>query len=188
MAAAAANISSFFNRIDFISILLPGYVAIISYLLIFNPVTLLSSNTISFDVLSALVFIVAGPALGLALREFQRALSAIYTGVGNHFKTERDREEDGKFLRSYASVQLKMTTDERNVLNEAEALYDFSITTAVSFVGLALLSGVKLGWMRPQWIFFLVIAFVLFFGGYYQRSQSYSPLIDHLMEKYSKLS
>ena len=184
---SAVAIPRFFNRIDFISILLPGYVAIVSYLLIFNPATLLSSNTILFDVLSALVFIVAGPALGLALREFQRSLSAIYTGIRNHFKPKKAQEEDREFISRYATVRLKMTTDERNELDEAEALYDFSVTTAVSFVGLAILSAVSLGWLGPQWIFFLAIAVVLFFGGYYQRQQSYSPLIVHLMAEYSKL-
>lgn len=183
---AAASIPSFFTRIDFLSILLPGYVAIISYLLVFHPVTLLSSDTISFDVLSALVFIVAGPALGLTLREFQRSLSAIYAGVKNHFKSKHAQEEDRKFLSNYAIVRLKITAEEKSELDEAEALYDFSVTTAVAFVGLTILSGVNLGWLRPQWIFFLAIAAVLFFGGYYQRGQSYSPLIDHLIAKYPK--
>ena len=185
MSTAIPGISSFLNRIDFLSILLPGYVATVAYLIIFKPTIFLSTNTISFDVLSALIFVVAGPALGLTLREFQRDATAFYDGIRNRFNKKR-AAEDKAFLSAFAIVRLKMTADEKSELDEALALYDFSSTAGVAFAGLAILAGINIGWLRFEWIILLGIAGLLFVGGYFQRDEVYTPLILHLTAKYPR--
>jgi hypothetical protein len=60
---------------------LPGYVAVIAYLVIFKPETLLSNSNMSYDIFSAIVFIVAGPALGLTLSQLHRGAVPIYQGI-----------------------------------------------------------------------------------------------------------
>jgi hypothetical protein len=54
------EIPSFFNKADFYSVLLPGYVVIITYLTLFHYDYLFGRAALSFELLSALVFLVAG--------------------------------------------------------------------------------------------------------------------------------
>ena len=92
------DIPSVFNRVDFISILLPGYVTIITYLIVFQPTVFFTGDQLSFDIISAVIFLVAGPALGMTILQFHRGLRAIYSKI-------RDPETDEKFLKNYALVQ-----------------------------------------------------------------------------------
>jgi hypothetical protein len=183
------DIPSFLNRIDFISILLPGYVAVTTYLLVFQPTILFSEQAPEFDIISALLFIVAGPALGLTLAQFHRSALAIYRrGLAQIHTTSSKKKKREKFLREYASVRLKMTTEEKTELHEVEAFYDFSISSGLALCALSLFGFLKLGLLRFEPFILLIGGLVLLVGGYLQWSDAYSPMIRHLIRKYTRPS
>jgi len=178
------DIPSFFNRIDFISILLPGYVPIVAYLVIFRPATLFSEKALSFDLFSSVVFIVAGPALGLALLQLHRGALAIISIL--RARTPKKKAADEKFLVDYAKIRVKMKTEERLELDEAEALCDFSISTGLGLLALCVLIFLKLGWFRVDFILLLAGGIILILGAYLQWSEAYSPMFEILKKKYAK--
>ncbi len=70
---------SFLNINDFLGVFLPGYVAVILYLVLFQPQLIFDSDTaLPFDLFSAIVFIIAGSTIGATLKQFHRAVVAIY--------------------------------------------------------------------------------------------------------------
>lgn len=74
------EIPSVFNKPDFFGRLLPGYVSIILYLVLFRSNLLHISNqqTLSLDLFSTVIFIIAGPALGLSLALVNRSFYYIH--------------------------------------------------------------------------------------------------------------
>jgi len=55
------GLPSFFNKTDFFGKLLPGYVAVILYIVFFKPDLLIGTNSLSIDIFTAVVFVIAGP-------------------------------------------------------------------------------------------------------------------------------
>jgi hypothetical protein len=65
------ELPSFFNKADFYGKLLPGYITVILSLTLFSPDLVgRGGQAISFDIFSAVVFLVAGPAIGFTLQVF----------------------------------------------------------------------------------------------------------------------
>ena len=62
-------IPSMFTRIDFWSMLLPGYVLIILGMVFFSPSFFSLNQNTSFEIFSSVVFVVAGPAIGFTLSQ-----------------------------------------------------------------------------------------------------------------------
>ena len=120
-----AELPSVFDRIDFISTLLPGYVPIVVYIFLFRTSLLFSDKPLYSDLFSSVVFLVAGPAIGLLLHGFHRGLHALYFRA----RYTRCKKRAGRleFLEEYANVKIKMTDSERLELREAIALYDFNL-------------------------------------------------------------
>jgi len=59
------DISSFFKKADFYGVLLPGYLSVTLWLLLFRPDTIFASDgALSTDLFSAVVFVIFGPAVG----------------------------------------------------------------------------------------------------------------------------
>jgi len=172
-----AEIPSFLNRLDFIETLLPGYVSIVTYVVVFAPELLFSAKAISFDIFSSVVFLVAGPALGLTLSQLHRALLSSYSKIRH--------SSDTRYLKKYARIRLKMATDERNELDEIEALYDFGVST-----GMALLVLAVYGFLRFTSSLFLQSSamalggILLLIGAYLQWAEAYSPIMEQLAAKY----
>jgi hypothetical protein len=180
------HIPSFLNRLDFISILLPGYVSAVVYLLMFDPARLLSAGSTSLDLFSTVVFLVAGPALGLTLQQFQRGLPYIKYYIENHLARDRKKKEKKEeFVTKYASVRLKMTSEERLELDEVEAFYDFSASTGIALLVLSIAGFWRVGRIELLFALVLLVALVILIGGFMHRNERYSPLIDLLIEKYS---
>ena len=175
-----AEIPSFFNRLDFMSILLPGYVAVVAYLILFRPELLFSEKTMSFDIFSSVVFVVTGPAFGLTLQQINRGLWAIYERV------LRRGKEDRKFLRNSAKIRLKMTAEEKLELDETISTYDFCLSTAMALLFLWVYSLVIL--RLPLWAYqplvLLAGGAILIASGRVQWLDSYGPTIDQLQKKY----
>jgi hypothetical protein len=174
-----AQIPSVLNRADFISILLPGYVTIISYFVVFRPTILQGSA--SFDIFSSIVFVVAGPSLGLTLQLFQRGLYSVCLKLNTKKKADYK-----KFVERYASARVTMNSEARIELDQVEALYDFATNTCLGLLGLLVLGWYELGFLRIELWSIAVIAIILFLGGQWQRTWRYSPLVKFLTSKYDK--
>jgi hypothetical protein len=169
---------------------LPGYVPIIAYLLVFQPTIFLSSQGISFDVFSSIIFIVAGPALGLTLNQFHRGVVSIYTKILSKkkegVKTIAEGSKTMDYLKHYAAICMNMTDNEKKALDETQAWYDFCISTGLSLLGLSILCFVTFGLLRFESFVFLIGGLVLLGAGYLEYTDSYTPLYLILDEKYSK--
>jgi hypothetical protein len=169
------SVSSFLNRKDFIGILLPGYVAILTYLLMFRPDLLLTERTMPFDIFSSVVFFVAGPALGLTILQLQQGIWTTYGRIRRH------KEE---FPKRYAIARLEMTENERLELDKTEALMDFTFSTAISMLALFSLGALYYHLIFWTLLTLLGAGIVLLFGGYNEWSDTYSPMITELVEKF----
>ena len=161
---------------------MPGYVTIVAYLALFRS-DILFSTVVSFDIFSSVVFIVAGPALGLLLLQLHRDAIAIISRLRS--MTLNHKEYDA-FLAEYAAIRVRMTSDEKLEFDETEAIYDFSVSTGLGLFGLSSLVILERGWFRLELVFLLAGAVILVIGGYLQWMESYSPMFDILKKKYAR--
>lgn len=142
------EIPSFFNKPDFVGALLPGYIAVILGLAIFlppsNPIQQLNSiqqlnpiqnNTgIQLDFFSAVVFLVAGPALGYTLRQIQVIFFTIIWRLYWKKKDEKAKKEHKKVQQQRFLVKYRLSDIERNYLAISEAKYYFNTSTGLVFL------------------------------------------------------
>ena len=162
-----ANVPSVFNRADFLAILLPGYLLIIDYLLLFQPKLLFTSTnstltfssgtgSISVDLLSTAIFLVAGPVAGLVIRQTHRAL---IRSIGFLIPSKRAtmREDDKKYFKSL----LKAPDTAISQVQQKEAQYDFDVSSLLVLVGLNLLHLYMFGLQESLLITGLFIAAIL---------------------------
>lgn len=171
------EIPSFLNRLDFIDTLLPGYVSIVAYLVVFAPEVLFSERALSFDIFSSVVFIVAGPALGITISQLHRAVFSIYSKIRH--------QGDARYLKEYARVRLRMTPVERNELDEAEAVYDFGVSTGMALLGLAVYGFLRFSSsLLVQSSVMTLGGIFLLIGAYLQWAETYSPIMEQLVGKY----
>jgi len=128
------DVPTYFNKVDFYGILLPGYFVIVVSLLLFRPDTLFGQQSSSFSLLPTVVFVVAGPVLGLALQQTQRMV------LGNLWGRRSATKKKGykSFMSEYHHVRLKSTVAERTELEQTEAIYDFNISSALGLISLGL--------------------------------------------------
>jgi hypothetical protein len=207
--ATMPEIPSIFNRFDFLGIILPGYVAVILSIVLFRPDLLSIANEEStFDLFSAVVFLVAGPTVGAVLQIFHRCLYSIRYLItkGRHpelksvaltvqqnpskeniesfLKTlSKDRSF---FLKLYYAVRIRSSAEEKSELDRDESVYDFCISTAI----VLLLIG--LSYLIYKYSFdvltlpIFVLSAILFVGGYFQREEVHGFLIEQLIRKLLK--
>lgn len=133
--------------------------------------------------LSAIVFIVAGPALGLTLAQFHRGIVAIYTKIRLR-QTEKSKTMES--LKHYALICIGMTDNERKAFDETKAWYDFCISTGISLFGLSALGFFEFGFLRFEPWTFLIGGIVLLATGYLENTNTYTPLYLLLENKYAK--
>jgi hypothetical protein len=188
------EISSIFNRFDFLGVILPGYVAVILSIVLFRPDLLSIANKEStFDLFSAVVFLVAGPTVGATLQIFHRYLYSIYSLIRKQWYKKREVEGSNDtqnlvknrvdLLKVYYSVRLSCNADEKSELDKVESIYDFSISTAIALllIGLSFLIYKKGFDILTVPIF--VLCAILFLGGYFERKEGYWPIIEELLRK-----
>ncbi len=177
------DIPNFFNKADFFGKLLPGYLAVVLFLVLFKSDLLVSQeNGISADLLLAVVVIVAGPALGLGIQLFHRHLYSIWGQLTRSSKRSTEIDD-------IARIRLLCSNDERFELEKAEADYDFSISTALVLAILGAYHFATLGTFAvhiPAILFLVAGVFLL--GAYYERLESYGPIARELMRKYPRPS
>lgn len=130
------DIPSFFTRTDFWVTLLPGYIAILLGLFLlsheqFNFMLMTEESLVNF--FSAIVFIVAGPAIGLIIWQFfLNGIVLIWYIIG-----ERDKKYE--FFREYSRLRLLCEDKERAELDAVDAQYQFGISTGIAILVIAIL-------------------------------------------------
>lgn len=175
------DIPSFFDKIEFYGTLLPGYLVVTIYLLLYESNRILSATeAISFDLFSAIVFIVAGPALGLALAMFHRNLFTLK----RFFQTTEGLKVRDDFLKNYAKVRIKLTPDEKFELDKTLADYDFSLSVGIGFLMLFLYDIYFFGNIRLIQLALVVPGIFFILGSQAERAESFTPMINLLIEKY----
>lgn len=176
---------TFFNKADFFGKLLPGYVAITLYLALFKGDLLLNRSTspLSFDLFSAVVFLIAGPAIGFTLFAFQRTIYTMQSLMSRNKKKKQIRKD---FVRDYAKVRIYCNPDERSELELNEAQLDFCISTGIALIivdSYYIIVNANLVQMEVK-MSILVVGIVLLTWGRVSIKESYSALINHLLRKY----
>ena len=132
-------IPSFLNRIDFWAMLLPGYLIIILGILLFFPYLIYGSiniaynapvekGTIPFDIFAAIVFLVAGPAIGFTLSQ-----AVIFFASLIFFTTKYD------FACAYSNLRTKCDDKTRLELDSIDTRITFNSSTGVALIIICLL-------------------------------------------------
>jgi hypothetical protein len=129
----ADMIPNFFNKGDFWAMLLPGYVTLILGILLFHPTSITgdnkdTKNTIPVEILSVVVFIVAGPSIGSILSQIYTHLSSAYQFLfGKSLYNIKY-----SFEREYGRLRLLVKTDaERLELDSLDGRHTFGTSTAI---------------------------------------------------------
>jgi hypothetical protein len=176
------DVPAVFNRPDFLGALLPGYIAVILIVIFFFPKIIPmqdgeQAKGLALDFFSAIVFIVAGPAVGYTLRQLHRTF---YTLMGT-----RDKKVRKAAVEQYYALRIALNDSEKSELDMSEAAYDFNISTGLVLLAFGLYSIVKFGPI-PEWnnIPLIVASIVCFIGGYIERSEGFTPLYTKLVLKY----
>jgi len=179
------DLPSFLNRSDFIGKYLPGYVLVVLYILLFEFDKI---SSLDKDIITALVFVVAGPTLGYTITQFHRSLPYIRSAIIGD-KDDSAKEELKKTVRRYARLKTLLSVEEKSELELAEAEYDFSISTGIVFLLLEaiifyhiVINDLKLDPLIQ--IPFLVLAGCLFVNAHYQKTRAYYPLFSEFVKKY----
>lgn len=175
------DLPDFFNRIDFIAMYLPGYVVIIVGIVVLVPSGKIFSAKIfstNFDFLASVLFIIAGPAIGVTLSQLYRSVQLIYK------RLTTDKGVLDKFLEDYAKVRLNMNPQEADELDSAEAYADFSYSTSVGLIIIMLYEIYEKKAISATPIALLLVSIILLIGAYYQMETVYEPTVKLLRQKY----
>jgi hypothetical protein len=90
-----ADLPGILNRVDFFGVLLSGYIAVILSAVLFFPDFLTKAGgedaEISADIFSAVVFLVAGPAIGYTVKSFHRNVYSIVGLLTRNNRTKREK-------------------------------------------------------------------------------------------------
>lgn len=141
-------IPSIFTKADFWAMLLPGYVTVILGIGLFVPSII--SNTSSnpnINIFSAIIFIVAGPAVGFILWQIYFHLSSLFFFEDKRPTEILSKEKFNKkyeFERTYANLRLKMDDKDIAELDSIHSRYVFGMSTAVGLVIIALIAALDL--------------------------------------------
>jgi hypothetical protein len=178
-----ADIPGFFNKLDFFGILLPGYIAVILFLVLIRPDILVKMTgkepQISFDLFSAVLFLVAGPAVGYIVGTFHRYVYSIAAHLSNRDKKQRQAD-----VIQYAEIRIEATVEEKLELDSAESSYDFNDSTAIVLLSIgiyySIYGSIKII-VLP--IFFMCI--LLFIGAYFELTETYNPTYETIRRKHN---
>jgi hypothetical protein len=121
------ELPSFFNRNDFFSVLLPGYITIVLYLVLFQPAAIFENKEENqFNLFSVVLLIIAGPAIGGLLR----ALHRFYYQIRSYFGGARGGIQRKERLKGYAKIRIKCKADQLSELDRQDSEYDFRVSNA----------------------------------------------------------
>jgi hypothetical protein len=164
-------------------------VALTLYFALFRLDLLINQTTnqttvgpLSFDLFSAVVFIIAGPAIGLTLFVFQRI---IYELISRLQKEEKKKMRN-KFIEDYAKIRIYCNAEEKSELEQNELLLDFCNSTGIALIAIDIyyiLKNFNIDNIEIK-ASILIVGLVLLIGKSYFVNRSYSSLINHLLRKY----
>ena len=183
-----AEVPSFFNANQFFEILLPGYLAVILLLFLFFPTFLPTNQQVGFgfDFLSAVIFLVAGPVIGVVLYQAQ----SCFLYFKNYFSSNIFKGMKNTYLRKYYKLRLRMTDDEKKELETIEARYFFCTSSSIVLFGVTILHLAKVLINGQEIVWFIdipmIIAGTIFvLGGQVLMRQEITPLFYELHSKYN---
>jgi len=171
------EIPSFFNKEDFLGALLPGYIGVILGMVILFPEVVPwnnNSGSLPLDFFSAVVFLVAGPAVGYTLRQ-----------IHTIFYNIRYYQNRKHYIRYSIKLRYKLSDIERETLNMSEARYFFNTSTGI----VLLMIGAYFSYLNGlsfEWGSIPIMALSLFFfvGAYVENHSNWLPQMDQFYEKY----
>ena len=155
-------------------------------------------NNISFDLFSAIVFIVAGPTIGFTLKHFHRYLFSVIYFL---FRGKADLKES---VGASAKFRLKASDSQKNEIDREEAIYDFCMSVPVA---LLILSAYYIISNLPSYssidpvlgivafvesynasihVPLYILSAILFFGAFIQYQYALVPLYERLYKIVSK--
>ena len=183
-------IPSTFSRMDFWTTVLPGYVAIILGLILFNPSSLEFTKESSLELFSIVVFIVAGPTIGFTVSQVVN-LTAFLTVFRNKYE----------FFLGYSHLRAICKEEIRQELDAIEARTNFSRSTGViliilgvliifqdSFVAIIdldpLFDSTNLAMLAVISILLFIFGLILIIGSYMENKRVRIKLVCRLMKEH----
>jgi hypothetical protein len=185
----SASIPSFFNKADFYGTLLPGYLLVLVYVFLYQPSILSAATSTSLDILWTVVFLVAGPVVGLTISEVSDIVEWYlwrYTrGRSVRVKVGRDKVAWTLKLNdfSYFWTRIHTQDNELNEIDLGEAHYNFGISAGSGLIGLG---AYKLVYYQPVdwWAALSVITGAVLLIGAYYSYQAYVAVMSVVWEKH----
>ncbi len=197
------EIPEFYKKPDFYGVLLPGYLTVTLYILIFRPAILFNpAQALSFDLFSAVVFVIFGPAIGLALQQFHRRLAVVVAalmsrGVAMGLPAVPARAEGAArvalppprgrtstYYADYGRVRMNASPEEKAELDLAESQYDFSMSAGIALFGLGVARSSALPSDPGTALLLLLVGVIFVVGGYAEWRFGYLPVFDWLNHRY----
>ena len=178
-----AGVLDFFDTPHFIGVVLPGYLSIIAFLGLFRPEILLGMAAVPSDTFSAVLFLVAGPAVGLTIQQLHRAIHGIWRFDIKwrlHLAKRVNRET---YYKQHSRMKLSMKDSERAELSIYEANYDFLASIGLVFFMLGLFFMLVKRIVGVVDFGLVISGLVILSCGYFQR-QYVEIMRNNLIKKY----
>lgn len=181
------DIPSFFNKPDFLGALLPGYIAVILGLVILFPelAPMEKDTELQLDFFSAVVFLVAGPAVGYTLRQIQIIFFSILVRKSGITISKLKVGEEGMYSLKSFELIYKLNESERDALTMAEARYFFNTSTGIVLLlagaYFSYINGISFVWAS---IPLLIASLIFFVGAFVEVKESWAPQLHTLYGKY----
>jgi hypothetical protein len=123
-------IPSFFTKLDFWVLLLPGYISLIVGLFLLQPEIFNTSLTTAQEptLFLIVVFIVAGPAIGLMMWQLYIQVASVGLSMVGHADMKYE------FLREYSRLKTCCTDKEKAEIDVTESQYQFGISTGIALL------------------------------------------------------
>ena len=181
----SAGIPSFFNKSDFYGTLLPGYLAIIVYFFLYQPAVIFNATDTSLNLLWTVIFLVAGPVVGLTLAEVHGIVMWYlwrYTkGRGSKVEEQKPTLKLNYFYYYWTRIHTK--DNELSEIDLSEAEYDFNVSAGIGLIGLGL-GKLLLYSTRDVWAMIIVVTGAILFVAAYFQSQSYGAVMSVLWQEH----
>lgn len=174
------EIPSIFDRNEFYSVLLPGYVNVIVALILFFS-SFLRENTATSELFSAVFFLVAGPAVGMMLGELYSTLD----NLGDKIRGIIQRDATlNQWPSEYSLVHLVASDHEKAELDNAIANRDFDIGTALGLLIQAVASLLlSQTWLIP--LALIGVSLLLLYGGHLELAGTIGPIFYEIEKNHS---
>ncbi len=132
------DLPSFLNKIDFYGKLLPGYVLLVIYSLLFRAALPTPVNVAVGDLGFSVYFLIAGAAIGYTLFQSERLIRHTLRSLLATIRGKRQELET--YLKKFVSARLKSNAEQKLELDDVISQYDFAASLSLGLYGLFLRS------------------------------------------------